>query len=177
MSEDLWKFMTLSKYATIDIIHTSRQTEKMNNLQSFKALSDPPRNELVCRSAHFVFSIAACTLPVGMWQSLIPQLSPNKRSEEASSGKHTQLIKSPLSACMCLIELTSQALICIWPWIGSCHVLRGLAGMRWPCFCPALFRCKVSYIATSLAALTLDSGKNKHELTENVKKVARPIQA
>lgn len=126
----------------MDFIHKCRQSEKMHNLQSFKALPHPPRNELVCRSAHFVFSIAACTLPVGMWQSLIPQLSPNKRSEAASSGKHTQLIKSPLSACVCLLALTSHALICIGPRIGS--LLRGHAGMRWPCFCPGLLRCKVS---------------------------------
>lgn len=68
-------------------------------------LPSPSKGELVCHWAHFVFSIAACTLPVGMWQSFIPRLKPPKTG---SSGKHTHLISSQR---LCLFASTNIACI------------------------------------------------------------------
>ncbi len=86
--------------------HTAfRHTQKIpRTLWSWKGSSPlPPKGELVCRSAHFVFSIAACTLPVGMWQSLIPWLKPPKTG---SSEKQTHLISSQR---LCLFASTNVA--------------------------------------------------------------------
>lgn len=103
-----WHF-EISLYAPEWIWHTN--TQHLGIHKRFSELSGaeeaplplPPKGELVCRSAHFVFSIAACTLPVGMWQSLIPWLKPPKTG---SSEKHIHLINSQ---CLCLFASTNVA--------------------------------------------------------------------
>lgn len=106
---DIHGTLIVSHYAPEWIWHTNRQ--RLDTHKRFLELSraekaplpHPPKGELVCHSAHFVFSIAACTLPVGMWQSLIPWLKPPKTG---SSGKHTHLISSQ---CLCLFVSTNIA--------------------------------------------------------------------